>query len=176
MRARTAAGQFQGQFKGAMEKRCRKVQKASTHPTCGVKINVGIGQRCRAAQEDVESTTLQANKAKRVTFHRGDGALHMGSIRGKAHPLPNSSSGVVMDIAAFKVNHCAEWDKDATALQATSSTQLVQRGDGMLHVGSIRGKAHRLPGTHIAKVSISSGAMEEMSRQGQNVSTQFPLR
>ena len=81
----------------------------------------------------------------------------MGSIRGKAHPLPNSSSGVVMDIAAFKVNHCAEWDKDATALQATSSTQLVQRGDGMLHVGSIRGKAHRLPGTHIAKVSIPVG-------------------
>jgi len=88
----------------------------------------------------------------------------------------HSSSGVVLDIAAFKVNHCADCHKDATALQATSSTQLVQRGDGMLHVGSIRGKAHRLPGTHIAKVSISSGAMEEMSRQGQNVSTQFPLR
>ena len=29
-----------------------------------------------------------SQKAERVTFHRGDGTLHMGSIRGKAHPLP----------------------------------------------------------------------------------------
>ena len=69
----------------------------------------------------------------------------MGSIRRKAHPLPQNahgksqhsigamdersgkgsevqahirSSGVVMDIAAFKVGHSAGLDIDATALQA----------------------------------------------------------
>ena len=68
----------------------------------------------------------------------------MGSIRRKAHPLPDSahstgqhfsgamdessgkgskmqahiSSGIVMDIAAFKVSHPVAGDIDATALQA----------------------------------------------------------
>ena len=75
---------------------------------------------------------------------RGDGTLYMGSIRGKVHRLPHNtqstsqhtsgamdessresskmqahrSSGVVMDIAAFKVSHSIECDIDATALRA----------------------------------------------------------
>ena len=79
----------------------------------------------------------------------------MGSIREKAHILPRKHmatvstpagrwmkmqgkfkmqahiiSGVVMDVAAFKVGHSVVRDIDATALQATSSKQSVQRGDG----------------------------------------------
>ena len=79
-------------------------------------------------------------KTEHVTFQRGDGTLHVGSIRGKAHPLchrthiakgamdessgkgskmqAHISSGVVMDIAAFKVSHSVGVDQDATALQA----------------------------------------------------------
>ena len=99
-----------------MEELSRQGQKASTHLTSGVRINVGVGQRCRA--RDVESSTLQAKKWS-VTFHRGDGTLHMGSIRGKAHILPDNTHS---------------------------------------------------NGQHF------SGAMEDMSRQGKKASTQIPLR
>ena len=52
---------------GAMEEVSQKVQKTSTYLACSVRIHVGIGQCCRTP--DVESSTLQANKAKCVTFH-----------------------------------------------------------------------------------------------------------
>jgi hypothetical protein len=56
---------------------------------------------------------------------------------GQAHPI----SGVVMDIAAFKVSHCVGSDIDATTLQAEKAR------------------------------SASMGAMEEMSGKVQNAST-----
>ena len=55
-------------------------------------------------------------------------------------------SGVVMDIAAFKVSHSVERDNDTTALRAARAR------------------------------SSSIGAMEEMSRQGQKASIHNPLR
>ena len=48
------------QFSGAMEKTSRKVQKLSRHGICGVRIHIGVGQRCPA--RDVESPALQAKK------------------------------------------------------------------------------------------------------------------
>ena len=80
---------------------------------------------------DIDATTLRAHaRARSSSTHRGDGTLHMGSIHEKAHILPDThiatisisagqahrSSGVVVDIAAFKVSHSG--DKDATALRA----------------------------------------------------------
>ena len=65
------AARARSSSKGAMEKTSRKVQKVSTYPVCGIGINAGVGQRCRA--QDVESSALQATTAKRVTFHQGDG-------------------------------------------------------------------------------------------------------
>ena len=53
----------------------------------------------------------------------------------------HSISGVVIDIAAFKVSHCIGKDIDATALRAVRAR------------------------------SSSRGAMEEMSRQGKTAST-----
>ena len=68
----------------------------------------------------------------------------MGSIRGKAHILPDNahatvsisagqahiiSSGVVMDIAAFKVSHSVIPDIDATTLRAVRarSSSILER-------------------------------------------------
>ena len=59
----------------------------------------------------------------------------------------HNSSGVVMDIAAFKVSHPIGGDKDATALQAKKVERITFHG-----------------------------AMEEMSRQGQKASTPNSLR
>eukprot|EP00964_Phaeocystis_antarctica_P055965 scaffold32964_cov64-Phaeocystis_antarctica.AAC.3 len=72
---------------------CHGRFKRRAHRFSLIRVDVGIGQRRRA--RDPESTTLQANKAERVTFQRGDGTLHMGSIRGKAHPLPHTNMAMV---------------------------------------------------------------------------------
>ena len=81
------------------------------------------------------------------------------------------SSGVVMDIAAFKASHCVGCDTDTTALRAARANVKHQRGDGTLHMGSIRGKAHMLPDNAHSKSQHSSGAMEDLSGQGQKAST-----
>ena len=48
------------------------------------------------------------------------------------------SSGVIMDIATFKVSHAVGVDIHATALQAKKKERITfHRGDGTLHVGSI---------------------------------------
>ena len=69
------------------------------------------------------------------------------------------SSRVVMDVAAFKVSHSEGTDIDATALRAhaRARSSSTHRGDGTLHMGSIRGKAHILPDNAHATVSISAG-------------------
>ena len=59
-----------------------------------------------------------------------------GKIKMQAHP----SSGVVMDIAAFKVSHSVGIDMDATALQAararSSSIGIYEKGgEGVQHRG-----------------------------------------
>ena len=56
---------------GRWRKRLGRFKKVSTYKVCGIGINAGVGQRCRA--RGVESSALQATTAKRVTFHRGDG-------------------------------------------------------------------------------------------------------
>ena len=110
---------------GAMEDMSGKVQNANTHIL-----------QCQNHEHAHSSRSVQG------PVQWGDGTLHMGSIRGKAHRLPDNahsngqhfsgamdessgkgsktqahiSSGVVMDIAAFKV--CHPPGANATALQA----------------------------------------------------------
>jgi hypothetical protein len=111
---------------GAMEEMSGKVQNASTHPL-----------RSYRHEHAHNSWSVQG------PVQGGDGTLHMGSIRGKAHPLPRKHmatvsipagrwmkvqgkgrrqahvrSRVVMDIAAFKISHSVGSDKDTTALRA----------------------------------------------------------
>ena len=74
----------------------------------------------------------------------------------QAHPI----SDVVMDIAAFKVSHSVGVDKDTTALQAKKRVTF-HGGDGTLHMGSIRRKAHSLPQNAHSIGQYSSGAMDE---------------
>jgi len=86
-------------------------------------------------------------------------------------------SGVVMDIAAFKVSHSAGIDKDATALRAARArSSSIHGGDGTLHMGSIRRKAHPLPQNAHSIGQYSSGAMEDMSGKVQNESTHILRR
>ena len=60
--------------------------KRRAHLTSLVRVHVGVDQPCRAL--DVKSSAPLPTMSTRVTFQRGDGTLHMGSIRRKAHPLP----------------------------------------------------------------------------------------
>ena len=116
-------------------------------------MHVGVGQLCCAPDEESPAIALQAkeNKARNVPLGRW---MKVKGSKMQAH----SSSGVVMDIAAFKVNHSEHVDKDATALQAKKVERITfHRGDGMLRMGSIRGKAYPLPQTHMATVSTPAG-------------------
>ena len=81
------------------------------------------------------------------------------------------SSGVVMDIAAFKASHCVGCDTDTTALRAARANVKHQRGNGTLRMGSIRGKAHRLPDNAQGNGQHFSGAMDELSGKVQSAST-----
>ena len=75
MSTRTAAGQFKGQFKGAMEDMSGKVQNANTH---------------RLGSQNHEHA--HSSRSVQGPVQWGDGTLHMwGSIRGKAHPLPRNA-------------------------------------------------------------------------------------
>ena len=69
----------------------------------GVRIHVGVGQRCGAS--DGESTTLQANKAKRVTFHRGDGrkVRAMQKVKKSKHTDPFASFSYTLVLVSVAV-------------------------------------------------------------------------
>ena len=52
-------------------------------------------------------------------------------VQGKFKMQAHIPSGVVMDIAAFKVSHCVGIDIDATALRAPRArSSSIHRGDG----------------------------------------------
>ena len=150
---RTAVGQFKGQFNGRWRKHLGKGRRRA-HKTRFVRIHVGVGQRCRAL--DVESSGLQGATAKCATFQRGNGTLHMGSIRGKAHPLPNRHMATVSTPVGrwmkchrrFKMQTLTYCDAKITSTRTA--------------VGQFKGQFN--------------GAMEETSRQGQKASTQKSLR
>ena len=52
-------------------------------------------------------------------------------VQGRFRMQAHVTSGVVMDIAAFKVSHSVGIDIDATALRATRArSSSIHRGDG----------------------------------------------
>ena len=60
------AARARSSFIGAMDASSGKVQKASTHPACSVRIHVGVNQRCRAL--DVDPPTLPAARITSVSI------------------------------------------------------------------------------------------------------------
>ena len=85
-------------------------------------------------------------------------------------------SGVVMDIAAFKISHSVGIDKDATALRAararSSSIGAMERYTWVRFAGKLT-PCH----THShGNGQHTSGAMEEMSGNVQNASTHILRR
>ena len=74
MSTRTTAGQFKCEFSGAMEDMSGKVQNANTHIL-----------QCQNHEHAHSSRSVQG------PVQWGDGTLHMGSIRGKAHILPDNA-------------------------------------------------------------------------------------
>ena len=51
-------------------------------------------------------------------------------VQGEFKLRAHNRSGVVMDVAAFKVSHSSEIDMDATALRAARGEVKLHRGDG----------------------------------------------
>ena len=51
-------------------------------------------------------------------------------VQGKFKLQAHIRSGVVMDVAAFKVSHSSVMDIDATALRAARGEVKLHRGDG----------------------------------------------
>ena len=74
-------------------------------------VHVGVGQRCRSIDGDPPAIL------RFVRIHVGVGQC-CRAMDGDSPAISARSSGVVMDIAAFKVCHPVGGDKDATALQA----------------------------------------------------------
>ena len=77
----------------------------------GVRIQVGVGQRCHSI--DVDPPALQAAKARSVSIGAMDESSGKGS-KVQAHVV----SGVFMDNAALKVGHSVGSHQDAATLQA----------------------------------------------------------
>ena len=78
-----------------MDESSGKGSKVQAHIISGVVMDITAFEVSHAVGGDNDATALQANKAERVTFHRGDGTLHMGSIRRKAHRLPRTHMAMV---------------------------------------------------------------------------------
>ena len=99
-----------------MEDMPGKVQKANTHIL-----------RCQNHKHAHSSRSVQG------PVQRGDGTLHMGSIRGKAHPLPRKHMATV-SIPAGRWNVTHEFDSQESSharhTAHTQGTRANQRGDG----------------------------------------------
>ena len=105
-----------------------KVQKASTHSK-SLRTNEARSSQFSGAMDEmsekVQMQTLTRCNAKFMSTRtaagqfkgRFNGAMDESSGKG-SKTQAHISSGVVMDIAAFKVSHSVGPDSDATALQA----------------------------------------------------------
>eukprot|EP00964_Phaeocystis_antarctica_P061509 scaffold36779_cov71-Phaeocystis_antarctica.AAC.2 len=87
---------------GAMEESSRRA-----YPVSVISEHVGVGQRRRAF--DVKSPALPTMSTRNVPAGR------WMKVQGKFKLQAHISSGVIMDIAAFKVRHSIGIDIDATA-------------------------------------------------------------
>jgi hypothetical protein len=61
---RTAAGQFKGQFKGAMDESSGNVRKASTNAGCGVVMDIAAFEVSHSFGIDIDATALRAVRAR----------------------------------------------------------------------------------------------------------------
>ena len=92
-----------------MDEMSWKVQNASSHPLR------------RQSNEHVHNS--------RSVQRAVQGAMD-ANVQGKFKLQAHLSSGIVMDIAAFKVSHSVVIDKDATALRAAKErSSSIHRGD-----------------------------------------------
>ena len=89
-----------------------------------IRVHAGVGQRCRA--RDVESSAILPPRSTRNVP-----AGRWMNVQVKFKMQADIISGVVMDIAAFKVSHSVGCDKDSTALRIARAGQApLHRGDG----------------------------------------------
>ena len=87
----------------------------------------------------------------------------------------HKTSGVVMDIAAFKVSHCVVSDIDATTLQAEKARSASIGAMEEMSQKVQNASSHQIIlRTHKAHGQFS-GAMDEMSQKVQNASTHLPM-
>ena len=112
-------------------------------PGCGVRIHGSVGQRCRATNE--ESPALPVARARSVSI---------GAMEDKSGKVQKANT------------HILRCQNHKHAHSSRSVQGPVQRGDGTLHMGSIRGKAHPLPRKHMATVSIPAGRWMKVQGKG----------
>ena len=84
-------------------------------------------------------------------------------------PCDNTPPAVSMPIpmGRWNVTHGFDSAQNSRSSATTQHQQSAyQWGDGTLHMGSIRGKAHRLPNTHMATVSTPVGQWRKCLGKG----------
>ena len=105
-----------------------------------------------------------SQKTEHVTFHRGDGTLHMGSIRGKAHILPdNAHINGQHSSGAMERYKWVQFARKLSPRPATTHRKTVSVPVGRWNVtcmGSIRRKTHGALPRHTTNSEHTSGAME----------------
>ena len=118
-RTRTATRQSKGQFKGARAEGEHTLFAVLEYTLVLVSVAVPETKRPPPCREEASGRHLPLGRWMKV----------QGEFKMQAH----ITSGVVMDIAAFKVCHSVEFDKDATALRAararSSSTSIGAMGE-----------------------------------------------
>ena len=95
--------------------------KSRAHNRSLIGVYVAVGQRCRARDEE-SPASLPTTSTRNVPAGR------WFKVQGKFKLQAHRRSGVVMDVAAFKVSHSE--DIDATALRAARGEVKLHRGDG----------------------------------------------
>ena len=111
-----------GQWRKCLDKGRRRA-----HSFRGVRIHVGIGQRCRA--KDGDSPTLQAKKRNALRS--------IGALEGMSGKVQNAST------------HALRRRIHEHAHSSRSVQRSVQGGNGTLRAGSICMETHVLPQTHV---------------------------
>ena len=147
-----------------MDESSGKGSKMQAHPISDVVMDIAAFKVSHSVVHDRDTTALQAKK--RVTFHGGDGTLHIGFDQPESSPPATDTYGDgqhtsgdganVWEGSKCKHSHSAKSCKHTHTAVGQFKGHTVQWGDGTLHMGSIR------------------GALEEMSQRVQKASALYP--
>ena len=146
--------------------------KRRAHIVSLIGVHVAVGQRCRAVDEEspalpnMSMRNVPAGRWNVTRYTRVRFAWKLTSCH-KAHVQRSVFIGAMEEMRQKVQNantHILRCHRHEHTHNSWSVQGQVQWGDGTLHVGSIRGKAHPLPHNAHSNCQHTSGAMERYTK------------